>query len=63
MKELLKEELCGAPYASISIFVMMNDPKGFSVNAPYFDKALQNLEATEYEKFKNTISDFKEFVE
>jgi len=63
VKEALKEELTGAhPYATVSLFVLLNDSSqgdtaaAYNLNRLHLDRALQHLNATEYAQFKHTIS-------
>jgi hypothetical protein len=46
------------PYASVALFVMMHDPKGFSANITHLERALTNIEPQEYGRFKYTYSGF-----
>mmetsp|Transcript_18665 Transcript_18665/g.17779 ORF Transcript_18665/g.17779 Transcript_18665/m.17779 type:complete len:128 (-) Transcript_18665:1027-1410(-) len=44
IKETMKIELSESPYATVAIFVMLNDPKGFNANKNNLEKSILNME-------------------
>lgn len=58
----MKEELTVHPYATVSLFVIMNDPKGYNINSMHLDRAYTHLDAKEYGRLKYTHPTFDEFV-
>lgn len=62
VKEALKEELSQHPYASVSIFVLINDntaptsitSTSYSMNANHLERCLERMDAAEYARFKYT---------
>ena len=62
IKECLKTNLTLSPYASVSLFVLMHDPKGFNANSTHLEKALNHLDPREYARFKDSYQHFPEYV-
>jgi hypothetical protein len=62
IKEVLKEQLSLSPYASVSVFVMMGEEKGYNLNCSHLDKAYSHIEVKEYGRFKYTYSLFNSLV-
>lgn len=49
----MKEEFSSHPYATVAVLVMMNDPKvGYMSNSIHMEKALGNMDPTEYARYK-----------
>lgn len=63
MKEALKEELTGQnPYATVSLFVLLNDggagadsTASFNLNRLHLERALEHVDAFEYARFRHTL--------
>ncbi len=65
VKETLKEELTLHPYASVSLFVLINDPKNnFVMHAQHLERALSNIDPAEFARYKYTkaVAPFHEEV-
>lgn len=52
---MLKFELSKAPYATLTLFVLLHDPKGFNMNANHLETCFSNLDTMEYINFKYTF--------
>lgn len=63
VKEALKEELTRQnPYATVALFVLLNDASqgsdscaSFNLNRLHLERALQNVDAFEYARFRHTL--------
>lgn len=65
VKETLKEELSLHPYASVALFVLVNDPQGnFVLHHQHLDRALSHLDPAEFARYKFTkaVLPFQEAV-
>lgn len=45
IKETLKNELSLKPYSTISLFVILNDPKGYGANRHHLEVCFDHLDA------------------
>jgi uncharacterized membrane protein len=63
VKEALKEEITGQnPYATVALFVLLNDSSqgsdstaSFNLNRLHLERALINMDAIEYARFRHTM--------
>ena len=63
--ETLKDEMTQHPYATVALFVLVNDPKQqYTLHANHLDKCLEQVDAAEYAryKFSKAVAQFHEQV-
>lgn len=63
--ETLKEEFSQHPYATVALFVLVNDPKGqYTLHANHLERCLENIDPAEYARYKfaKAVAPFHEQV-